>query len=137
LRGAARFGAIRLFTETPPLPADTAKRTREQTVAALRALPLAIAYSASEGIVNAKSYAEAHLAAPPGHWPLLVLTRGAPVSTQDPRIVAWENVWRHELQAELTRLSTRGRQIIVENSGHRIPDEAPAAVVDAIRSGRG
>jgi pimeloyl-ACP methyl ester carboxylesterase len=133
LRAGARFGVIRLFTETPPLPADTARRTREQIVAALRAFPLASAYVWSEGIVNQRSYAEAHVATPPGHWPLLVLTRGAPVST-DPRIVAWENVWRNELQAGLTRLSTRGSQIIVQNSGHGIPDEAPAAVVDAIRT---
>jgi pimeloyl-ACP methyl ester carboxylesterase len=132
LRGAARFGAIRLFTQASPLPSDPAQRTREETVAALRALPLATAYANSEGLVNPKSYEEAHRAAPVAHWPLLVLTRGGPLP-DDKRSADWENVWRHELQPQLTKLSTRGRQILVENSGHRIPDEAPAAVVSAIQ----
>ena len=130
-RGAARFGAIRLFTHAPPLPADSAQRTRELEVAALRALPLATAYMSSEGVVNPKSYAEAHLARPVAHWPLIVLTRGGPLP-DDKRMADWENVWRHQLQPELTKLSTRGRQVIVENSGHGIPDEAPDAVVSAI-----
>lgn len=34
---------------------------------------------------------------------------------------------------ELTRLSSRGRQIIVEGSGHMILQEAPDAVIKAIR----
>ena len=37
-----------------------------------------------------------------------------------------------ELQAELARLSTRGRLAIVHDSGHMIPFEAPDAVVRAI-----
>ena len=31
------------------------------------------------------------------------------------------------------RLSSHGRQVIVENSGHGIPDEAPEAVIAAVR----
>jgi len=37
------------------------------------------------------------------------------------------------MQAQLTTLSTRGRQVIVPKSGHRIPEEAPEAVIEAVR----
>jgi pimeloyl-ACP methyl ester carboxylesterase len=39
----------------------------------------------------------------------------------------------HEIQPKLARLSTRGRQVIVEKSGHRIPDEAPEFIIAAVR----
>jgi len=45
---------------------------------------------------------------------------------------AYQQVWIHEMQSQLTRLSSRGRQIVVENSDHGIPDEAPQAVISAI-----
>lgn len=38
-----------------------------------------------------------------------------------------------ELQRELTGLSTRGKQVIVEDSGHYIQWDQPDAVIDAIR----
>ena len=38
----------------------------------------------------------------------------------------------HEIQPKLARLSTRGRQTILEKSGHGIPQEAPETVVDAV-----
>jgi len=31
---------------------------------------------------------------------------------------AYQQVWVHEMQAGLARLSTRGREIVVENSNH-------------------
>jgi len=37
-------------------------------------------------------------------------------------------------QAELARLSTRGKQIVLENSGHAIPFDSPDTVADAIRA---
>jgi pimeloyl-ACP methyl ester carboxylesterase len=39
----------------------------------------------------------------------------------------------HEIQPKLARLSTRGRQVIVEKSGHGMPNQAPEAVVAAVR----
>jgi hypothetical protein len=67
-----------------------------------------------------------------------VLTRGkpaldAPESELDRQAADYEQVWMHEIQPQLARLSTRGRQIIVEKSGHRISDEAPEVVLDAVR----
>lgn len=66
------------------------------------------------------------------------MTRGRlPEPTGDPAIdraaADYQRVWMHELQAQLARLSTRGRQVIVGSSGHGIPEEAPDAVIDAIR----
>ena len=37
------------------------------------------------------------------------------------------------MQAQLALLSTRGRQVVVEGSGHAIQYEAPNAVADAVR----
>jgi pimeloyl-ACP methyl ester carboxylesterase len=45
-------------------------------------------------------------------------------------------MWIHVLQAEEARLSGRGKQIIVPDSGHMIPFERPESVVSAIREVR-
>src|SRR5690349_15972066 len=63
-----------------------------------------------------------------GDKPLIVLT-GA--RDADPR---WRAMWVNGMQAELARLSTRGKQIILENSGHAITFDGPNAVADAIRA---
>ncbi len=72
-----------------------------------------------------------------GDRPLIVLTAGRYVASSDPvepsASSAFHEVWVHQLQADLARLSTHGRQIIVENSGHMIQFEAPDAVVNAVR----
>jgi len=43
------------------------------------------------------------------------------------------HLWINVLQAELARLSTQGRQVVVPDSGHMIPFERPDSVVTAIR----
>jgi len=72
-----------------------------------------------------------------GDRPLLVLTAGQYWKPDDPsaaqEIAKFHEIWAHQLQVDLTRLSTRGKQILVENSGHGIPDQAPDAVVSAVR----
>jgi carboxypeptidase C (cathepsin A) len=72
-----------------------------------------------------------------GNRPLIVLTAGKPYDP-DPLLSKEEsdqqnNMWINVLQAEEARLSTRGKQVVVANSGHMIPYERPAAVVSAIR----
>jgi len=42
-------------------------------------------------------------------------------------------IWINVLQLEEAHLSTRGKQIIVLDSGHMIPFERPDAVVSAIK----
>lgn len=135
-RAALRFGLIRLTTPAPALPAYPAERTREQTVEALRRQPKAVA-----NLIDAtapESYAQAHAAGGLGDRPLIVLTRGkiqprSSDSEMDRQGAAYEQIWMHEIQPQLARLSTRGRQVIVEKSGHRIPDEAPEVILDAVR----
>ena len=72
-----------------------------------------------------------------GEIPLIVLTHGS--ATFNPNDYAvpslapkWEQI-RLELQQELVRLSSRGRQIIAEKSGHYIQRDQPELVIDAIR----
>jgi hypothetical protein len=43
----------------------------------------------------------------------------------------YHQLWIHQLQASLARLSTRGRQVVVD--AHHDMDEAPDAVVTATR----
>ena len=45
---------------------------------------------------------------------------------------ASQEVWIHEIQSQLVRLSTRSRQIVADNSDHGIPEKAPATVILAI-----
>jgi hypothetical protein len=42
------------------------------------------------------------------------------------------DLWIHDLQAQEARLSTRGKQIVVEDSSHMIPYERQDAVASAI-----
>jgi hypothetical protein len=67
-----------------------------------------------------------------------VLTRGKPPD-HPPRdeierqAAAYERLWMHEIQASLARLSTHGRQVILERSGHNISEAAPEAILNAVR----
>lgn len=63
-----------------------------------------------------------------GDKPLIVLTGARDADPQ------WRATWVNGMQAELARLSTRGKQIVFENSGHAILFDAPGAVADAIRA---
>jgi len=71
-----------------------------------------------------------------GNRPLIVLTAGKMTFTPEPFLTKeiedkLRNVF-HELQAEQARLSTRGKQIVVPDSGHVIMFERPDAVISAI-----
>jgi len=64
--------------------------------------------------------------------PLIVLTQGSPIqdahSTQARVRTAWV-----DLQRRLAQRSRRGRQVLVSESGHGIPIEAPETVAKAVR----
>jgi pimeloyl-ACP methyl ester carboxylesterase len=63
--------------------------------------------------------------------PLIVLTQGRPASPSSaaPGVLqAWV-----ELQRRFAERSRRGRQVLVSDSGHGIPEEAPDAIVGAVR----
>jgi pimeloyl-ACP methyl ester carboxylesterase len=134
---AARVcGLIRLLAPRPKLPDDPAKRTRRDVVVALRLQPKTLATMADASTPD--SYAQAEASGGFGNLPLTVLTRGKFLVSPHPTAMereqqAYEQVWMHEIQPKLANLSTRGRQIIVETSGHDIPEEAPDVIVEAIR----
>jgi Predicted hydrolases or acyltransferases (alpha/beta hydrolase superfamily) len=44
----------------------------------------------------------------------------------------FQRVWVDDLQMRLVRLSTQGKRIMVEGSGHDIPSDRPDAIVDAV-----
>jgi pimeloyl-ACP methyl ester carboxylesterase len=100
--------------------------------------PEEVAASLDEGLVEEdESIPEVRAAGGLGDRPLVVLTAGRGFSFDDPALARkaadYHEVWVHEMQAQLARLSTRGRQVIVEGSGHAIQYEAPGAVADAVR----
>jgi pimeloyl-ACP methyl ester carboxylesterase len=68
--------------------------------------------------------------------PLIVLTGGKNsdqmgLSQQD--FDDFRRIWVDELQARLAHLSTKGKQIIVPDSGHDIPSDRPDTIVNAVR----
>jgi pimeloyl-ACP methyl ester carboxylesterase len=76
-----------------------------------------------------------------GDKPLIVLTAGRLRinETQMPKGVTRKDfedlfdIWVNDLQMRETHLSTRGRRIMVPDSGHIIPFERPDSIVSAIR----
>ncbi|HKC38091.1 MAG TPA: alpha/beta hydrolase [Gemmatimonadales bacterium] len=133
---ARRLGVVRLLTPREQLPTDPAQRTREQVIRALRQQTKAIAAQFDASLPE--SYDQAAAAGGFGDRPLIVLTAGrvdtsAHPTDDDRQFVAYRQVWMHEIQPKLARLSTRGRQIIIGQSGHEIPREAPEAVIAAAR----
>ena len=72
-----------------------------------------------------------------GDRPLIVLTAGQYRKPDDPiaarEIANFHQLWVHELQPQLARLSSNGKQVIIENNDHAIPEEAPGAVIAAVR----
>lgn len=72
--------------------------------------------------------------------PLIVLTQGRPIQDAHSVESRVRGGWV-ELQRQLAERSRLGRQVLVPNSGHGIPVEAPEAIVSAVReiaqAGRG
>ena len=63
--------------------------------------------------------------------PLIVLTQGSPIQDPNSAEAGVRRGWV-DLQRRLAERSRRGRQVLVPNSGHGIPQEAPEAVIDAV-----
>ena len=104
----------------------------------LRRQPKALAAESSSGLTSEQSGEQARRASGLGNRPLVVLTAGRPEFVpSDPKLAKEaaedQDVWMNELQPQFVKLSTRGRQVIVANSTHGIPWEAPDAVAEAVR----
>lgn len=134
---ARELGVVRLMMKlSGPGPAP-AGMTSDQahTLQLLSQQPKTAA--SKEGCYWDETAAQARSAGTPGNRPLIVLTAGREFIPRDPQGAkearAFHETWVKELQPALARLSTRGRQVIVENSGHGIQFEAPEAILNAIR----
>jgi len=133
---AAHVGLVRLLLKTSGLPRNTPEGFTDEQAATLQGLErqpksfVAAAVCDFEKKVSAQMRAAGNL----GDRPLIVLTAGQPMRVGDPEadkeLVAFHEIWVHQFQAQLARLSTRGRQVIVEHSDHAID---PDAVLKAIR----
>jgi pimeloyl-ACP methyl ester carboxylesterase len=107
-------------------------RLTEQDAAVIHSLqlePKAFDAQSREGIDRDRTIAQVRAVHSLGSMPLVVLTAagGNPHS-------AFMHDRIYTKQARLATLSTRGRQVILENSGHGIPSDAPEAVIEAVRS---
>jgi len=67
-----------------------------------------------------------------GDLPLIVLSAGIQDQEEDPKL-DHDHDWKLQLHAAMARRSSRGSHVVVVESGHDIPDEAPEAVIAAIR----
>lgn len=119
------------------LPADT----REAYNALLATDSRSIETNLAEFKATDASFAEVRAAniATLGAIPLLVLTRGRaeplpPNVSIDPALVAQAEERFRQFQAELAALSSGGHLVVVEDSGHNIQLDQPAAVIGAIES---
>lgn len=88
--------------------------------------------AASESRALSESVAQVRAAGNLGDLPLIVVTAGKAYPDDPFQTDTQRNIWIHVLQVEESHLSTRGRQIIVQDSDHMIPFERPDAIVSAI-----
>lgn len=132
---AAFVGLVRLTQSSPAQGKDASQMTREEIIVALRQQPKSFVGNTSAGIVLPESYDEARSIVELGDFPLIVLTAGQSFDFRNTELnreaAAYQQVWIHEIQPKLVKLSTRGRQIVVPNATHSsIP---PEVIVSAIR----
>jgi pimeloyl-ACP methyl ester carboxylesterase len=135
---AAKVGLIRLFTSVAKpkrgVPPGFTER-QATTLHGLEAQPKSLVTSSGCDAWE-RSADEARAAGKFGDLPIVVLTAGKPLLMGSPQADAevkeFHEVWVHQLQQKLVELSTRGRQVVVENSSHGFSDDMPA-VIEAIR----
>jgi pimeloyl-ACP methyl ester carboxylesterase len=151
---ASRFGLLRFFArnvhvDVPPQLASDAAVTqalRAQLVKSTETENAQECAATQNGSIephggsgNPEIDAAARRVTNLGDIPIIVLTAlqywkpdDDPFAAQ--QIDQFHETWVHQLQPALAHLSSQGRQIMVPNSDHGIPDQAPEAVIDAIRS---
>ena len=153
---ASRFGLVRFFMRNDPIEippglagddSDAVTQTlRDQRVKYVETDAEMACAATQNGSIkphggsgNPEIDAAARRVTNLGNMPIIVLTgdqywkpHDDPVAAQ--QIKEFHETWVRQLQPALAHLSTQGRQIILPNSDHGIPDQAPDAIIDAIRS---
>jgi hypothetical protein len=133
------IGLVRLLR--PPLrprPPKGLRREEWMLIQELRRQPKSLAAESSSGMTQDQSGVQARTAHGLDDRPLIVLTAGkAEFDPSDPAEANAakedQEIWIHDLQAQLVTLSTRGKQIVVQERTHGIPWEAPGAIVNAVK----
>jgi hypothetical protein len=64
--------------------------------------------------------------------PVIVLSAGIQDWEEDPKL-SQDHTLKLNLQQKIAALSSRGSQVIISNSGHWIPFDAPSSVVSAVQ----
>jgi len=129
------LGIARLLAGQPG-PGVAMSKTLQDEFRYLQLQPKYLDAELAESDAMPRSVAETRSAGDLGDRPLMVLTAGQVTYPSDvPAADAemFHKIWLAELQPSLAKLSTRGREMLVEKSTHLIPLQAPQAVVEAIR----
>jgi pimeloyl-ACP methyl ester carboxylesterase len=120
-----RFGILRIGLRQEPRPASFSQDDWDE-VLYLREKTNSYRAILREGAAWAESADQVRKSGGFGAKPLLVLTGSRDADT------AWLALWINGLQADMVHLSSRGKQVVLNNSGHGIQFDAPGAVADAI-----
>jgi hypothetical protein len=143
----SRFGILRFMASRMGGPPPSQFSPEGEILAKLNAQPKALRTEAEQGCMatdggrlvptlgtgNPELDNAARDAGSLDDRPLIVLTAGrywAPPGLEK-AAADYHEIWIHQLQASLARLSTRGRQVVVD--AHHDMDEAPDAVAAATR----
>lgn len=141
---ARRVGLLRLLFKMSRRPRNTPPGFTAEQAVIFQGLELQPKSYVAGAVCNfeEKSPAQARAAGNLGDRPLIVLTAGQPFRVGDPEVdkelADFQDIWVRQLQPQLARLSTRGRQVIVENSTHAIdPDAVLKAIEEVVAEVRG
>ena len=132
----AASGVVRLLRHPRPFSAPGWTPEQAHVLMDVRSRSDVVAADASIGLFNDENERQVRASGGLRDTPLLVLTAGLPLSVPPQfatSAAAYQEVWKHELQPQLARLSSRGRQVIVAEAGHGMAFEMPEVVVGAIR----
>jgi len=150
---AKEIGVIRFLTRNAPV--DVPPEWHEDTAAATRSLRAQRTKAAETeatqacaatnggalnpelGSGNPEVDAAARNSGSLGNRPLVVLTAGKFWTSGDPatdkELAGYHDVWVHQLQADLARLSSHGTQIVDDKSAHDFSED-PDAIVQAVKN---
>jgi pimeloyl-ACP methyl ester carboxylesterase len=143
----ARFGILRLVASRMGGPVPSQSGSEGEILAKLNAQPMALRADAEQtcaatrdgrlvpilGTGNPELDNAARNAGSLDERPLIVLTAGrywAPPGLEK-QAADYHDIWIHKLQASLARLSTHGRQLVVD--ADHCMSEAPDAVITATK----
>jgi pimeloyl-ACP methyl ester carboxylesterase len=100
----------------------------------LQLQPKAVNAQNREGLGGDRTRVQVQAVHSLGNIPLVILTAAGGIPSADEAMAVFMRWKIYTTQTRLASLSTRGRHIILEHSGHMIPFDAPGAVIDAVRS---